>query len=311
MILNELSIFMDSEKEDVIRTKLSRFLRVCQKLQHEKRDNEFYYTRELMEGKISQIYSIHDWLKDPKVAHSEKTFFRSLINRGKLFDQSMFLECEMKIDTNDNETVSAQGCLAAFEWNSYVVSIVSAELWKNEWIDGTYLSLECEEKKVQVRNCSQPEHVDSVISEEKRANRLLISSGSELWEKREELYPHLRFCMDVRKQLEEARVSLQVQNIMKRIQILEDYFAEYDGDFHKERVGHGCRFESDSVQNDTYLRNLRRFMTPYGKEEYFYWHISFPGNYPGRIHFLPDPEHKVGIIGYVGMHLPTSRFRTF
>ena len=104
-------------------------------------------------------------------------------------------------------------------------------------------------------------------------------------------------------QLEEARVSIQIQTIMKRIQILEDYFATYEGVFDKNEVGFGCRTESESVKKDKELNEYRKFVTPYGKEEYFYWHISFPGNYPGRIHFLPDPEHRVGIVGYIGKHL--------
>lgn len=37
--------------------------------------------------------------------------------------------------------------------------------------------------------------------------------------KREQLYPHLIFCKEVKRQLEEARVSIQIQTIMKRIQI--------------------------------------------------------------------------------------------
>ena len=97
---------------------------------------------------------------------------------------------------------------------------------------------------------------------------------------------------------------------MKRIQILEDYFAAYEGVFDKNEVGFGCRTESESVKKDKELNEYRKFVTPYGKEEYFYWHISFPGNYPGRIHFLPDPEHRVGIVGYIGKHLPTPKFST-
>lgn len=78
----------------------------------------------------------------------------------------------------------------------------------------------------------------------------------------------------------------------------------------QSKVGYGCRSESESVENNTELRSLRTFRTPYGKEEFFSWHISFAGNFPGRIHFIPDAEHKVGIVGYIGKHLPTGKFPT-
>ena len=137
-----------------------------------------------------------------------------------------------------------------------------------------------------------------------------VSSGKELWEKRESLYPHLVFCDSVEKQLERAGNSLHIRTIMKRLKILEDYFARYDGSFNKEEVGYGCREESESVENNKETKRMRIFKTPYGKDEFFTWHISFSGDYPGRIHFLPDAEHKVGIIGYIGKHLPTSKFTT-
>lgn len=33
-------------------------------------------------------------------------------------------------------------------------------------------------------------------------------------------------------------------------------------------------------------------------------------DFPGRIHFIPDTEHHLGIIGYIGKHLPTGKFST-
>lgn len=199
----------------------------------------------------------------------------------------------------------------AYEWDSYIVSFLSSELWEKEWMEGKYISIDAEEDEaVKVRNCGILDHVDQLITSERKRQSLIISSGTELWEKREQLYPHLIFCKEVKRQLEEARVSIQIQTIMKRIQILEDYFATYEGVFDKNEVGFGCRTESESVKKDKELNECRKFVTPYGKEEYFYWHISFPGNYPGRIHFLPDPEHRVGIVGYIGKHLPTPKFST-
>jgi len=40
------------------------------------------------------------------------------------------------------------------------------------------------------------------------------------------------------------------------------------------------------------------------------WHISFSGDFPGRIHFIPDTRKLVGIIGYVGKHLSTKDHTT-
>ena len=312
MILNELSLVAGATHKEEIKNQISIFFKMCQKLTREKEDNTFYYTEELLVKSLCEGYTIHDWLKDPTVIREEKSFFRSLINKGIMIKDIQFLGSEMIIDIK-GEKVAAIGCLAAYEWDNYVVSLLSDVLWLDEYIYGEYRNIENDdynESGVEIRNCSKEEHVDNLIMYQKQRDKLLISSGTELWNKREELFPHLIFCESVKKQLEEARVTVQIQTVMNRIQILEDYFSTYEGEFDKEKVGYGCRYESESVQKDERLRNMRKFRTPYGEEPFFYWHISFPGNYPGRIHFLPDAEHNMGIIGYVGKHLPTSKYPT-
>lgn len=310
MIFNEISL-KQQVPECQIKDQFSGFLRICQELKHKNNDNDFYYTDELMTEKISGEYTVHDWLKDQSVPQKEKQFFRTLIQGGHRIPIDDLLESELIVEIENEQTVSAKGGLMAFEWDSYIVSFLSSEIWKNEWMEGKYFSLNDEEAEVvKVRNCGILEHVGKIVESEKRKQQLIISSGSELWEKRKQLYPHLVFCESVKKQLEEARVSIQIQTIMKRIQILEDYFATYDGEFDKSKVGYGCRNESETVKNDRDLKECRKFLTPFGKEDFFYWHISFAGNYPGRIHFLPDAEHKVGIIGYIGKHLPTKKYST-
>lgn len=310
MIFNEISL-KQQVPECKIKDQFTVFLKICQELKNKNDDNDFYYTDELMAEKIFGEYTVHDWLKDQSVPQKERQFFRTLLNRGHRIPIEDFLESELIVEIENEQTVSAKGGLMAFEWDSYIVSFLSSEIWKNEWMEGKYLSLNVEDDEVvKVRNCGMLEHVDRIVESEKKKQQLIISSGSELWEKRKQLYPHLVFCESVKKQLEEARVSIQIQTIMKRIQILEDYFATYDGEFDKNEVGYGCRNESESVKSDRDLKACRKFLTPFGKEDFFYWHISFAGNYPGRIHFIPDAEHKVGIIGYIGKHLPTKKYST-
>lgn len=309
MIFNEISLKQQVSKCQ-IKEQFSIFLKMCQELKHINNDNNFYYSDELMSEKISEEYTVHDWLKDQSVPQKDRQFFRTLVQRGHRIQLEDFLESELIVEMENGQTISAKGGLMAFEWDSYIVSFLSSEVWKNEWMEGKYLSLSSEDKVVKVRNCGMLEHVNRIVEGERKKQQLIISSGSELWEKRKQLYPHLIFCESVKKQLEEARVSIQIQMIMKRIQILEDYFATYDGEFDKNKVGFGCRNESESVKNDCDMNEHRKFLTPFGKEEFFYWHISFAGNYPGRIHFIPDAEHKVGIIGYIGKHLPTKKFST-
>lgn len=310
MILNELSIRGNRLDRVEMNHAISQLLRVCHKLFHEKDDRDFYYTAELLTTELLSGYTIHDWLQDSEVSQQDKAFFRTIINRKQLISGTDFPGSELIVEVGCGERLTAVGCLAAYESESYVVSLNTSALWQAEAIVGTYVTLEQDDRQVAVENCSSEEQLTLLGGREKARMKLLVSSGKELWEKREALYPHLRFCDCVQEQLKEARISMHIQMIMKRLQVLEDYFKDFDGRFDKNDVGYGCRGESETVEKSVDLRRLRVFRTPYGKEEFFGWHISFAGNFPGRIHFIPDAEHRLGIVGYIGKHLPTGKFST-
>ena len=197
---------------------------------------------------------------------------------------SDFSGSELIVEVECGKKLTAVGCLVAYESESYVVSMNTSVLWQAEEIVGTYVTLEQDDRQVAVENCCSEEQLTLLDTKEKARMKLLVSSGKELWEKREALYPHLRFCDCVQEQLREARIFLHIQMIMKRLQVLEDYFKDFDGKFDKNGVGYDCRGESETVEKNVDLRRLRVFRTPYGKEEFFGWHINFAGNFPERIY---------------------------
>lgn len=310
MILNELSIHSGTVNQKEINEMISEFLKICHKIFLEKGDMNFYYTAALMTNELIPGYTLHDWFQNSQVPQREKAFFRTMINRRQLIKEQDFLGSELLVETDEGQQVNAVGCLMAYELESYVVSMRSSIRWQGNRIEGCYISLEDDDRCVSVTNCCREEQLELLASEQKKKLMRTVSSGRELWEKRGELYPHLLFCGGVKKQLEEARIALHIQIIMKRLQVLEDYFRDFNGQFDKNKMGYRCRDESETVENNAELRRLRTFVTPYGNEEFFTWHISFAGNFPGRIHFVPDAEHKVGIVGYIGKHLPTGKFST-
>lgn len=312
MILNELS-FKKINDVDNMNKMMSDFLKLCKKLKNENDDNEFYYTEEIFNiGCEGGKYTLYDWLKSDNVSRKEKQYFRTLINHSNIIKRSDFLESELYVDNYMGESQLFNGGLVAYELDSYIVSLLTEEIWGNFIVKANYVSIENEDKEVQIKNCSMDAHINQIVKFKREQHCILISSGKELWEKRYILYPHLIFCDEVEEQLKDVKIKAHVRNIMKRIQILEDYFATFDGKFNKDKVGGDCRDESSSVKNNSELKAYRKFRIPYkeGIYDYFYWHINFQGDYPGRIHFLPDYENKKGIVGYIGKHLPTKKFPT-
>lgn len=312
MILNELSLKNINNENDMIK-KMTDFLGLCKKLRNENNDNEFYYSEDIFYANWNKdIYTISDWLKSDKVSRREKQYFRTLINRSNIIIKNDFLENELFVVNDSGESLSFIGGLVSYELDSYIVSLLTEKIWENFIVTAKYVSIENEDEEVKIKNCSLDAHIEQITKIKRVQQGIIVSSGKELWEKREILYPHLIFCVEVKEQLKDIRIKAHIRNVMKRIQILEDYFSAFDGKFDKNKVGGDCRDESFSVKSNPELREYRKFKLPYkdGEAAYFYWHINFPGDYPGRIHFLPDVENKKGIIGYIGKHLPTKKFPT-
>ena len=313
MILNELSLKNVNNEHDMIKM-MTDFLSLCKKLKNEIKDDEFYYTDEIFyKNENKNVYTISDWLKSDKVAKREKQYFRMLINRSNIIKKSDFVESELFIVSGVGENLSFTGGLVSYELDDYIVSLLTEKLWEEFIVKAQYISIENEDREVEIKNCSSDKHIKQIIKIKREQQGIIISSGKELWEKREVLYPHLVFCDEVKEQLQNVKIKAHIRNIMKRIQILEDYFSVFDGKFDKNKVGGDCRDESPSVKKNPELRSYRKFKLPNNcgiKSEYFYWHIDFQGDYPGRIHFLPDSKNKKGIIGYIGKHLPTKKFQT-
>ncbi len=310
MIFNELSALSVEDGQEEFNDIMSRFLELCHKIATDQKDRDFYCTKELFLKEFAPGYTIHSWLNNSQVPRKEKEMFRKMAGKRQLLDKSHYWGSEFMAEMPNGKNVSAVGCLFAYEMEEYVISMRTASLWEQEEIRGIYVSAEEDDQKVVIRNCCLPEHVDCLVEEERRNTFRMVSSGRELWEKRESVYPHLIFCECVKKQLDEARNTLHIEMIMKKLQVLEDYFKDYNGKFDKDQMGFGCREESESVKNNYKLRSMRIFELPDKRKEFFSWHISFPGNFPGRIYFLPDAEQCVGIIGYVGKHLPTKNYST-
>ena len=122
------------------------------------------------------------------------------------------------------------------------------------------------------------------------------------WDRREAAFPRLTFGPDVETQIADLNPA-HGRTIINRLAELQATAQGW------QRVGGAmppwtCKVtpESANVQNNTKLREARRFRSCSGSRELFIWHARFGSN--GRIHLRFDPG-TLGIeIGYIGRHLP-------
>ena len=191
----------------------------------------------------------------------------------------------------------------------------------NEWSEKEYaieMQLLDEEEgnfiaeQVTVLHIGQKEHLS--IHEEwlkrkvkiREANLLTaIKNGKDLWEQRENIFPHLVFCNDVEKQL--TTLSMNDENLansVRKLLILNEYLANLQGnECNYAKAGLTVTGESKSTLNNSKLWSERTFLCSDGERRFFELHIKLTNWW--RIYIYQIPNENKHWIGYIGKHLRT------
>ena len=313
LTLNELSIkHMGLYNCSQARKFITDFVIFIQKLAKHNIIDEIIMPSDFFSIHITGNYGVTQWLSDKSVDNKYKQYFKRLLDKYQRYFDKNEIEGEFIIQIA-NLDCQAIGCAFALERDNIVISLNTHKLWKNKTISGKYTILNDEEELDttirSVENLSNGVSFDEVIRSHRKNMLEGITSGQDLWEKREKLYPNLIFCENVKDNLYQDSEKYHIMNVMTRLNRLQQYFSTYDGRYEPKKLGMNARTELDTVKKEPSLKNLRLFRKPDGSEEFFFNHIGFSGKYSGgRIYFLPDDANKKCFIGYIGRHLPTKKF---
>ena len=287
MILNELSLKNVNNEHDMIKM-MTDFLSLCKKLKNEIKDDEFYYTDEIFyKNENKNVYTISDWLKSDKVAKREKQYFRMLINRSNIIKKSDFVESELFIVSGVGENLSFTGGLVSYELDDYIVSLLTEKLWEEFIVKAQYISIENEDREVEIKNCSSDKHIKQIIKIKREQQGIIISSGKELWEKREVLYPHLVFCDEVKEFFGQIEVTNNGERFCFKV---PDAGVEYVHENMAENEficglvklvsGHGCTIEKIREYFLSYNNDIHYEKTKNGEFDYLlYFNNGIPDKY--------------------------------
>jgi hypothetical protein len=261
---------------------------------------------------VTQNYGINEWFSDHDVKHLYKQFFRIFCSKKCLYPQLDDFNSEFTV-TIDKIKYNGIGCIIAVETNNSMVSVLTNEYWKQRRINGQHIEID-EEANIAVSekcitNVSKKSDLSIIESIIKKTAYDSISSGQDLWEQRETLFPNLIFCESVKAQLYNDPEKFHILQIIEKLQRIEEYFKTYNGIYNPKELGLNARTESDTVKSYDILKIKRRFRKPNGEDDYFFDHIGFSGKFTGgRIYFLPEDTSRKCYIGYIGRHLQTKKF---
>ena len=248
-------------------------------------------------------YSLHEvWLR-LRVQHPDEfRFFGRLIDKHKFLEPArLTLYEERTLPAGDGLPLIfgaiADGVLIGFpseaRWDSDLIAVEFGELLSNEILD---------ERSEEVDQLTRFSHADPIcVRHRSRMAAEIGNSPSELWEKRQDVFPHLQFGADVERHL--LSEANRLPEIIKKLNSLNQSgreWAESGGAVPpwKTRV----TSESVGVRSDPKLLNKRYFRSRSGSQELFEWHARL--SHGGRIHLRIDAGSRVIEIGYIGPHLP-------
>ena len=295
---------------------VSEFLKVCLKLKRygfqtilfdEVSDKNWYRIE------LAPNYFLQDWLNKNK---NEAQAILSLRTKAPLFskddiasDLQLF---EVKLPNGTEELIVLR---AAIWYGSPIVSYPTEEPWNKNPIAVNVVKLDENGENntlEEIANYFDSNEIDEVNL--RKSQQESIGSGQNLWKYKKELFPNLDFCGDTQFQLKNWSLGkLVLEQVKNSLYILNEFSEKWQNrNFnysHKnlQDMGLNVSGESQTVGNNTEMRNKREFYLPNGKKEFFENHIKLSSI---RIHFYPNASDRKIYVGYIGKHLPTKKFRS-
>lgn len=262
---------------------------------------------------IALNYSLSDWLKDPSVNRDFQRFILTAAKAPFLADiQNFEIENKNLLSEFYYEGKLAEGLGIAHLLETLAISLTSEKCWN------------CSCLELEVRQIDDNEEISTAITEiihascqahiQKHTNwiqkriRTGVKDGIELWNRKEELFPDLEFCESVRKQLENIRTGqLELQPVVKALFELQNCSKNWNsGAFNTQ--GYSIEISGESEPTLNQYSQQRIFRCPDDEDRLFEQHVKLRVcNW--RIHFLPKSPSKAIIVGYIGRHLPTVKYK--
>ena len=316
MILNELSAKFPAKSIEQGKSIMKEFLLTYQIIKKVIYNDQVLLDKDYQCIYLADDYNIAKWRNDNQVDEDTKRLFRALLNHSDTYDKILY--SGSIFDLNNSEFIcidkSSIGCLIAYETNNCTISFLSDAYWGNYKIQGCYVCLNGNDSKLleedveipNVSNSSNTQDFDrefgSICEQELRCS---FRTGSDILERKEDLFPNLIFCKNAGKQLKYENDAINISQISRKLLELQNYFSRADNIFDKNQLNNATPESQETLKT---FSEDHTFDLPNGEKRIFSWHIRFTGKYAGRIFFEPDAPNKKCYIGHIGGKLNTVKY---
>jgi hypothetical protein len=313
MIFNELSL--ESRARDIHQARqwMSQFIQTLRSaislgIAKTLRTNE-----EFQIAKLCDDYTLAQWRNDVEVSREERQFFKTLVTKSPYLVELPNLQAQANGEEFYWNAQIALGLGYAYLLDALAVSFCSASEWNREFVSLAYHRLvesdsgsEIQSEDVAVQHCSAAAHLST--HKDWLENRCIqsVKNGSDLWNRRKELFQKLVFCDSVQSSLLSLYGDDPFKEICKWLFFLEGECKSWTrGPFRLEVSRNSVSPESQATLQQ--YGGDRMFRCPDGESRVFSFHIKLSFN-NWRLYFYPVSDLRTIFIGYVGPHLRTVKY---
>ncbi len=227
LILNELSLQNPAPNEQIARQLMSCLIQTikavkAQSVKINLRTKDNFHTTILAPN-----YPLRCWFNDKEVDQVERSFIKTLATKTPFSSDLTNLEI---LDIENNVGLSefrhqgepAIGLAIAHVLAAIAISLLSEERWNCSHLQLQVSQIDDHGKLideiVEIIHASSSNHVKEHAAWIQNRIRIGVINGSELWNRREELFPNLEFCENVGKQMESLGTgNPMLQQVVKAV----------------------------------------------------------------------------------------------
>ena len=295
MFFNEKSCESESTQDEARQAMLD-FIKVCRQVWKMDRGATLVSEVRLEEVQLAPGYYLQQWRNEPRNRDAWK-FMREVLQRKAPLSGVLPKPPEDQESVYCHEGEPVLGLAAAHLMNSLAVSLLSAPPWDASWLKVDYELLDEDgytEGNADVRHAASNAHVTEHEEWIRDTAATSAVTGTDLWTKREELFPYLQFVPGVEQNLRDlSRVA---------VPSVREELLRLNGAAEAWRPGESEPPWAVKVvpESDTRINlGLCDFTDLDGTKRLFSLHVRYNPR-PGRIHFrLVTEEGKIRV-GYVG-----------
>ncbi|MBG9386644.1 hypothetical protein [Caenimonas aquaedulcis] len=260
------------------------------------------------------VWQSYDWLEGGGVDREVLSLIRALDTKIPLGSSVVFgpgAEDELIAFTYCAGSASGPSSLAlglAYQTDNVLISLDTASLWSAPSVDVVIL----DDAGAQIRNASveHASRVGHIPAIREARDELLLRSLNDLRlfaANRGAAFIALRFSPDVDDQVK-AIPGPQFENAIKKLARINATGLRWQkSGSPAPDYQFSWRPESESTMNNEAFVRARTFRMPAGGTAVFSKHLNVSERH--RIYFLEDPADRAFVIGYIGDHLPTTKYQ--